>query len=483
MFGNGVRRDARGAVLVAIMTVAPVIPIFLIASGSDGSAEVMRSSELVAYALVLGAAVFVYFHWRMTSSAPDQETATRLAGWLTVGLLVAGLYGLVQASLLGNTSAARYDSWPLVGQIVLQVVLIVVAHVAERAEVPGDPALAGAVGGLLLTAGASLTLAFAPPLVVSPTAEDLLATTVMVTGLLLALTLLQRTQVSLWVRRRLAFSAVLLTAAHCVAYLDVHRDAVVALAVVANIQGAAVLCTLTQSLLRRSVLEHQRELQALQQTLAQVRADVLEDRELLHEVGSTVAGITTASRVMRQGPLLSPQRRQRLERMLNAELARLDRLMSARAPSVTREFDVDDVVEQLVTSHRERGLDVRWTPGHVLALGDPDDLAEVVNILLENARRHGGRTVLVDVSESGGYAEVTCSDDGPGVADEVRPQLFSSGVRGPDSPGQGLGLAIARRLMSDRGGSLDLADSRRPGATFVARLPISVMSHASHNVA
>ena len=167
----------------------------------------------------------------------------------------------------------------------------------------------------------------------------------------------------MWARRRLAISAILLTGAHCVGYLDMRNDIVNITAVLANLLGAVVLCTMTQSLLRRSVLEHQRELQRFQEMLAQVRADVLEERELLHEVGSTVAGITNASRVMRQAPRLSPQHRARLEHMLNAELARLDRLMSSRAPAAAREFDVDDVVEQLVISHQERGLDVFWTPG------------------------------------------------------------------------------------------------------------------------
>lgn len=484
MFGNGVRKDARGVAVVAVLTVAPIIPVLLLSQDAHGYGEVLRSSELVAYSLVVGAAVFVYFHWRMTSSTGARESAARLAGWLTVGLVVAGLYGLVQASLLDSPGAPR-DSWPMVGQIVLLVALIVVAHVAERAEVPGDPALAGAVGGLLLVGGTSLTMAFAPRMVASPTTERLLTTLVMVTGLIFAWTMLQRTQISPWVRRRLALSAILLTAAHCVWYVHIRDDVVVTLAVIANLQGAVVLCTMAQALLRRSVLDHQRELCQLQETLAQVRADVLEERELLHEVGSTVAGITTASRVMRTGPRLSPQRRARLEHMLDAELARLDRLMSARAPSMTDEFDVDSVVEQLVTSHQARGLDVRWTPGHVRVLGDPDDLAEVVNILLENARRHGGQTVRLDVTTSGGYAEVVCSDDGPGVADDVRPHLFTSGVRSTDSPGQGLGLAIAQRLMSERGGSLELAEStHHRGATFVARLPISEMSHAaSHNVA
>jgi signal transduction histidine kinase len=62
--------------------------------------------------------------------------------------------------------------------------------------------------------------------------------------------------------------------------------------------------------------------------------------------------------------------------------------------------------------------------------------------------------------------------------------LFTTGARDPNSPGQGLGLSIAKRLMSERGGSLVLADSPTNGATFVARLPASEIAHAaSHNVA
>jgi signal transduction histidine kinase len=107
-----------------------------------------------------------------------------------------------------------------------------------------------------------------------------------------------------------------------------------------------------------------------------------------------------------------------------------------------------------------------------------------VNILLENARRHGRGAVRLEASNAGGSFELTCSDEGPGVADEVRERLFMSGVHRADSPGQGLGLARARRLMCDRRGSLELTDSPRPGATFVARLPSSELAHAApHNVA
>ena len=135
-------------------------------------------------------------------------------------------------------------------------------------------------------------------------------------------------------------------------------------------------------------------------------------------------------------------------------------------------YSVDDVVEPLVVSHQARGRDVQWQPSGQSAFGDPDDLAEVVNILLENAARHGdGAPVVLTASADGDHVELRCADSGPGVAREVRSELFTSGVRRSGSTGSGYGLAIAQRLVTDGGGSLALEDSPGPGATFVARLP------------
>jgi signal transduction histidine kinase len=179
---------------------------------------------------------------------------------------------------------------------------------------------------------------------------------------------------------------------------------------------------------------------------------------------------------MRHGAAVPAPRRQRLESMLDAELARLERLMQDRVSGRTSlddcEIDLDAVVEPLVTSHLARGREVRWFPSDEYAYGDPDELAEVVNILLENAARHGGRGVVrLSVTGSDGGAMVICSDAGPGVSPEVRDHLFEPDVRGPASKGQGLGLAIAHRLVSARGGSIELVHSHQSGATFVARLP------------
>ena len=51
---------------------------------------------------------------------------------------------------------------------------------------------------------------------------------------------------------------------------------------------------------------------------------------------------------------------------------------------------LDDVIEPVVVSHQARGRLVSWQPCGEEAYGNPDELAEVCNILLENAARHGG---------------------------------------------------------------------------------------------
>ena len=199
---------------------------------------------------------------------------------------------------------------------------------------------------------------------------------------------------------------------------------------------------MTQRLLRGSILERQEQVGRLQRSLAEVREAVGKERELLHEVGATLAGITSASRVMRHGQAVPAPRRQRLESMLDAELDRLERLMHARVSGATAladcEIDLDEVVEPLVTSHHARGRDVRWFASGERAFGDPDELAEVVNILLENAGRHGGRGVVrLSVTAADGGALVICSDSGPGVPPELSDHLFEPEVRGAGIEGSG----------------------------------------------
>jgi signal transduction histidine kinase len=463
---------ARGAAVIAVAVAAIGALWFVMADRGQTLAELPATTTLVCYALIVGAGASVYFHWRLSGDGVVSAEDRHLPGWLVVGLVVAGVHGFLGSFLhqaSPEVAVLGVDSWLLASQVLMTVLLLVMARAARHVDLRHDPALVGVVGGLTLGAATCLAMVASPGFRFGPVTVALLVATLLLSCASLALTLLQLPGVPLWVRGRLVFSVVSLVGAQAASHATGPGFA--AVAVIGNALGTVALCALAARLLRSTVAHHQEQVRHLHSELLKVEVAALGHRELLHEVGSTVAGIATASSVIKLRPELSGPPRDRLEQMMAAEVARLVRLMSDRAViEPERDVVIDEVVEPLVVSHQARGLDVHWAGTGLLARGDSDDLAEVVNILLENAARHGGGRVELSVSEDDEMVEIRCSDHGDGVAPDVRGRLFESGARGVDSPGQGLGLAIAHRLMTQRGGTLELVEGM-PGATFAARLP------------
>lgn len=94
----------------------------------------------------------------------------------------------------------------------------------------------------------------------------------------------------------------------------------------------------------------------------------------------------------------------------------------------------------------------------------PGGIGQAMDVLIDNAWKHGAGTVSVRVQRSGQHAEVLVEDEGVGVADDVA--LFR---HAPHDAGHGLGLPLARALVQADGGSLDLVRHRPP--QFRMRLP------------
>ncbi len=97
---------------------------------------------------------------------------------------------------------------------------------------------------------------------------------------------------------------------------------------------------------------------------------------------------------------------------------------------------------------------------------DPDDLAEAVGNLVENAARHARSRVVVHGRTVGGDVELTVADDGPGIAaDRIDTALTRGGRLDTSGDGAGLGLAIVGDIAEAWGGRLSLAspsDSTAP---------------------
>lgn len=161
-----------------------------------------------------------------------------------------------------------------------------------------------------------------------------------------------------------------------------------------------------------------------------------------------------------------------------ANLLDLSRLQSDAVRPVVHEVGLDDVVSRSVGPVVQGGdrLDLRFEPDLPPVLADAGLLDRVVANLVDNALRHtpGDRKVTLSTSHVGDRVQLRVADQGPGVPDAQKDQMFVAFQRLGDSHGReglGLGLAVARGLTEALGGSLFAEDTPGGGLTMVVDLP------------
>jgi signal transduction histidine kinase len=105
------------------------------------------------------------------------------------------------------------------------------------------------------------------------------------------------------------------------------------------------------------------------------------------------------------------------------------------------------------------------------------DLAQVMDVLLDNAIKYSGRgaTVHWRVERTGAEATVAIDDDGPGVPADELPRLTERFWRGKsnDAPGSGIGLALADRLTTAHGGQFIVRQGKRGGLAVHITLAVA----------
>lgn len=200
--------------------------------------------------------------------------------------------------------------------------------------------------------------------------------------------------------------------------------------------------------------------------------------DLSHDIATPVATIGAAAEVLELGES-DPSRRERLAtiRAKAAQVGSLvDDLVQANADDLARlPVDIDEIsTRELESALSQAGAGLVRLPD-ALVLVDLRRWRQVVDNVLANADKYAGTPVEVAGALRGEVLEVTMRDRGPGVPDAELDAVLGRGVRGStagDTPGRGLGLHIADRLMARMGGAVELRPAN-PGLAVVLTLPLA----------
>jgi len=219
---------------------------------------------------------------------------------------------------------------------------------------------------------------------------------------------------------------------------------------------------------------------------------------IVHELGRPLGAIQSAVLVLLNGIDQDPDVRQELLTGINGEIKRMRPLLDDLAllhgqvtGSITlevEEIDVNKWLPPLLSPWRaaaqekgqEWGSSISENLPHIWI--DPERMAQAIGNLLSNAikytPRDGGITVTAEANENECWIQI--SDTGPGILPEEQEHIFEPFYRSERlrrfPQGLGLGLTIARDIVTAHGGHLDLSSQPGQGSQFTIFLPVQAGS-------
>lgn len=138
------------------------------------------------------------------------------------------------------------------------------------------------------------------------------------------------------------------------------------------------------------------------------------------------------------------------------------------------ELNLAMIIETVVDEHRdqlsEKGIDIERKNLEAEVMGGPL-LEELFSNLMENSIRHSNCDLIkISAGEDNGEWIVTFEDNGKGIPDKHKENIFEKGHKMGETAGSGLGMFVVRRVAEVYGGTVEVKDSELGGARFDVRL-------------
>lgn len=163
-----------------------------------------------------------------------------------------------------------------------------------------------------------------------------------------------------------------------------------------------------------------------------------------------------------------------MEKMLDGYLA----FVSGEGGETASFVDMNEMILSILNKFRNTQALIRYsTNDQVSAIqGREQALKRALTNVISNAFRYG-KTIAVKLESNNNRLEVTIDDDGPGIPEDKRDEVFKAFVRleesrNKETGGVGLGLSIAKDVITSHGGRIELLDSPMGGLRVLVSIPL-----------
>lgn len=134
---------------------------------------------------------------------------------------------------------------------------------------------------------------------------------------------------------------------------------------------------------------------------------------------------------------------------------------------------VKDTLDFMSVSILTRGINIQYNASYDdLSFFDPDLMKLVVMNFISNAIEavQEDGYIKIDINDEGKYAQIAISDNGYGMSEDVRKNMFNPFFTTKDK-GMGLGLFIVYNIVKAHGGFIEVESAEAVGSTFFINIP------------